>query len=59
MSFLTFVAEKGIIFYRNNGKTNLDNIKEAKCYDVLLWASEQKDYEESINAYYESKNQSM
>jgi hypothetical protein len=57
MSFLTFVAEKGIIFYKNNSKSNLENIKTSKLYDVLIWASEQKDYEETINDYYESLNQ--
>ena len=57
VSFLTYVAEKGTIFYKYNGLSNLDNIKSTKCYNVLLWASEQKDHEEIINAHYESKNQ--
>jgi ribosomal protein L24E len=56
MSFLTFVAEKGTIFYINNNKSNLENIKASKLYDVLIWASEQKDYEETINSYYDSLN---
>ena len=53
---MTFVAEKGTIFYKNNELSNLDNIKETKLYDILLWASEQKDHEEFINDYYESLN---
>jgi len=32
----------------------LENIKETKAYDILLWASEQKDHEEFIQEYYES-----
>lgn len=55
ISFLTFVAEKGTIFYRQNGKSNLDNIKHTKAYDILIWASEQKDHEEYIQAYYDSQ----
>ena len=54
---MTYVAEKGTIFYKNNGKSNLENIKETKAYDVLLWASEQKDHDEIINDYYEKLNQ--
>lgn len=53
---MTFVAEKGIIFYKNNGMSNLENIKDTKLYDILLWASEQKDHEEFINEYYDSLN---
>ncbi|WP_313214106.1 hypothetical protein [Soonwooa sp.] len=56
MSFMTFVAEKGTIFYKMNGKSNLENIKETKAYDILLWASEQKDHEEFIAEYYDSMN---
>ena len=52
----TFVAEKGTIFYKNNGMSNLENIKDTKLYDILLWASEQKDHEEFINEYYDSLN---
>lgn len=56
ISFLTYCAEKGTIFYKQNGKSNLDNVKETKCYDVLLWASEQKDHEDAVNYYYEKLN---
>ena len=53
---MIFVAEKGTIFYKNNGFSNLDNIKETKLYDIFLWASEQKDHEEFISEYYDSLN---
>ena len=53
---MTYVAEKGTIFYKQNGKSNLENVKETKAYDVLLWASEQKDHDEILNAYYDSLN---
>lgn len=56
LSFMTFVAKEGVVFYKQNGKSNIDNIKETKAYDILLWASEQKDHEEIINAYYDSLN---
>lgn len=49
---MTYIAKEGTIFYKQNGKSNLDNIKETKAYDVLLWASEQDDQKEIINAYY-------
>ncbi|TWP28441.1 hypothetical protein ETU09_05820 [Apibacter muscae] len=51
-SFLKYVAEKGLIFYKNNGKSNLENIKTTKLYDVLIWASEQTDYDGIISDYY-------
>lgn len=57
ISFLSYVAKEGGIFdISGNGKSRLQNIKEAKLYDVLIWASEVKDKEEIINAYYERKN---
>lgn len=33
--------------------SNLDNVKETKLYDVLIWASEQNDYDELISDYYD------
>ena len=54
MSFLIYVAENASVFYKSNGKSNLDNIKETKAYHILIWGSHQKDYEENINEYYES-----
>ncbi|MGB3452943.1 MAG: hypothetical protein WBA59_03835 [Moheibacter sp.] len=57
-SFLKYVAEKGVIFYRQNGKSNLENIKETKLHDVLIWASEQNDYDEVINDYYDKMSSS-
>lgn len=51
---MTYVTEKGVIFYKQNGKSNIDNIKETKAYDILLWASERSDHEEIINSYYDN-----
>lgn len=48
ISFLNYVAKNGTMFYRNNGKTNLDNIKDADLHEVLTWASCDKDLEELI-----------
>jgi hypothetical protein len=55
VSFLSYVAEKGVLFYISNGKSNLDNIKETNLYEVLLWSSEQKEKEEAISHYYEEQ----
>ena len=43
-----------MVFYKNNGKSNLDNIKQTKAYDILIWASEKKDFDENLNEYYDS-----
>ncbi|WP_176138236.1 hypothetical protein [Elizabethkingia meningoseptica] len=51
---MVYVAENAGIFYKQNGKSNLDNIKETKAYDVCVWASEKKDFEENLNQYYDS-----
>jgi len=51
VSFLNYVATEGTIFYKSNNKSNLDNIKEAKAYDVLMWASCEKDKEDIIAAH--------
>ena len=53
ISFLNYVATEGTIFYKSNNKSNLDNIKEAKAYDVLMWASCEKDKEDIIAAHQE------
>lgn len=54
VSFMVYVAENATIFYKQNGKSNIDNIKETKAYDVMIWSSEKKDMEENLNQYYES-----
>lgn len=51
---MRFVAEKGLIFHKSNGLSNLENVKASRLYDILLWASEQKDHELIMAAYYES-----
>lgn len=51
---MVYVAENATIFYKQNGKSNLDNIKETKAYDVMIWSSEKKDMDENLNQYYES-----
>lgn len=56
LSFLSYVAENGVVFYRSNGMTNLDNVKEANLYQVLAWSSERKEKEEAIADYYDSIN---
>lgn len=53
ISFLNYVATEGTIFYKSNNKSNLDNIKEAKAYDVLMWASCEKDKEDIVAAHQE------
>ncbi|SIS72318.1 MULTISPECIES: hypothetical protein [Chryseobacterium] len=54
MSFLIYVAENGTPFHIQNGKSNLDNIKETSAYNILVWASEKKDFDETLMQYYES-----
>lgn len=54
MSFLIYVAENATVFYQSNGKSNLQNVKETKAYDVMIWASHQKDFEENLNEFYDS-----
>ena len=48
ISFLTYVTEKSIFDISGNGKSKLQNTKESKLYDVLVWADERSDYEEAI-----------
>lgn len=55
---MKYAAEKGVIFYRQNGKSNLENVKETKLHDVLVWASEQSDYDEIISDFYEKMSSS-
>lgn len=53
ISFLTYVTEKSIFDISGNGKSKLQNTKETKLYDVLVWADERSDYESAIAAYQE------
>ena len=53
ISFLTYVTEKSIFDISGNGKSKLQNTKESKLYDVLVWADERSDYESAIAAYQE------
>ena len=48
ISFLTYVTEKSIFDISGNGKSKLQNTKETKLYDVLVWADKRSDYEEAI-----------
>lgn len=51
ISFLNYVAKNGTLFYKSNGLSNLDNIKQADLYEVLIWASCEKDLEKIIQAH--------
>lgn len=51
ISFMNYVAQNATIFYKSNGLSNLDNIKQTKAYDVLLWASCQKDEEKILQQH--------
>jgi len=52
-----YVAEEGVAFHRHNGKSNLENVKTEKLYDVLLNASRQRDKDEIINLHYQKESQ--
>lgn len=54
MPFLNYVAKEGVIFYKNNGKSNLENVKETKAFDVLIWASMQSDESQIMQDYYDN-----
>ncbi len=56
VSFLTMIAESHLFDVQGNGKNSIENAKASKLYHVLVYASEKKDSEEIINAYYESLN---
>jgi hypothetical protein len=38
------------------GKNAIDSAKESRAYDVLVYASEKKDMDALINAYYEKQS---
>jgi hypothetical protein len=54
VSFLTYVAEAGLFTVPGAGLNAIDCAKNAKLYDVLVYASEKKDHDEAINLYYEN-----
>lgn len=54
ISFLTYVAEAGLFTVPGAGMNAIDCAKQAKLYDVLVYASEKKDHDEAINLYYEN-----
>lgn len=54
ISFLNYVANKGTIFYKSNGQSNLENVKQADAYEVLIWASCEKDLENLIQEHHEN-----
>lgn len=41
---LSFIAESKV-FDKANGKTAIDNARTAKLFDVLIYATEKKEYE--------------
>lgn len=41
------------MFDRANKKTKMENARAAKLWDVLIYASEKKGYEQAVNAMYE------
>lgn len=55
ISFMNYVAKYGTIFYKSNDKTNLDNIKSANLYDVLMWASCERDHDEIVSLYHDEQ----
>lgn len=54
MTFLSYIAEAPA-FVRHNGLNGIENAKAAKLYDVLEYASEKKDLNDLIQAFYDSK----
>lgn len=49
---LSFIAESKV-FDRANGKTAIDNARTAKLFDVLIYATEKKEYERAQAAVME------
>lgn len=56
VSFLTTIAESGLFTIPGNGLNAIENAKIARLYPILIYASEKRDSEEILNAYYESLN---
>lgn len=56
VNFMSFVAAAPE-WQRSNGKSGMENAEIAPLYDVLLWASEKKSYQEAEDAYFERMKQ--
>jgi hypothetical protein len=54
VNFLSFIAESKV-FDRANGMTSIDNARAAALWDVLIYASEKKSYEQAMDAFYKRK----
>jgi hypothetical protein len=54
VNYLSFIAESGV-FDRANGLNSIENAKRAKLWDVLIYSSEKKSYEEAQEAFYKRK----
>ncbi len=52
INLLSFIAESGV-FNRSNGKTAIYNAKIASLFEVLIYASEKKEYERAQAAVME------
>lgn len=52
VNLLSFIAESGV-FNRANGKTAIYNAKAANLFEVLIYASEKKEYERAQAAVME------
>jgi hypothetical protein len=53
ISFLSHVAESKV--FDRSGNDSIESAKMAKCYNVLVWASEKKDKDEAIALHYENQ----
>lgn len=42
--FLDAVAKAGVFTIQGGGKTAIECAKDSKAYDVLLWASKERDF---------------
>lgn len=54
LSFMNYVVQHGTVFYKSNGQSNLDNVKDANLYEVLIWASCEKDHADIMSIYYDN-----
>lgn len=59
LSFMNYVVQHGTIFYKSNGQSNLDNVKQANLYEVLIWASCEKDHADIMSIYYDNMDRSI
>lgn len=55
VSFLSYVAESNV--FNVTGLDSIDSAKQANLYKVLVWASERKEREETIQQHYENLRQ--